>query len=288
MRAYGISGLLFALLTCTAAAAPLQVSATNTILGDLVRQIGADRVNVKVLLPANADPHTFQPTLRDMVGLSGSRVLFANGAGLESWLGRVKSGAAGVAVVTVSDGVKLRGLDGGSDPHAWWNPLNTERYVQNIARTLSQLDPAGQASYQRNLAAYRQKLRNADAYAKTQFAKLSPAQRVLVTNHDSMGYLAERYGLKVVGNVIDGLSTDREPTTRELAGLVSGIKKSQVKAIFTENTVNPRLAQNISRATGVKIAPPLYTDALGPAGSPGASYLGAFRHNVDTIVAALK
>lgn len=277
-----------------AAAAPLQVSATNTIVSDIVRQIGGARVNVKVLLPANSDPHTFQPTLRDMVGLNGSKVLFANGAGLESWLPKVRSGAPKVEVVTLSDGVKLRrgaadeDAAGDVDPHAWWNPINVEIYAQNVASTLTRLDPAGKASYGRNLVAYRKALREADAYAKAQFATLSPAQRVLVTNHDSMGYLADRYGLKVVGNVINGLSTDREPTTRELANLIAGIKKNHVKAIFTENTLNPRLAQSISKATGVKIAPPLYTDALSPAGTAGSTYLGAFRSNVDTLVGALK
>lgn len=295
--------IVAAALLGSASAAPLQVSATNTILADIVKNVGGQRVNIQVLLPANADPHTFQPTIRDMVALNKSQVLFANGAGLESWLGKVKSGAPKTQVVTLTDGVELRegaeehdhaaaGHDhhnhGGQDPHAWWNPLNVEIYAQNVAQTLSRLDPAGKGVYAKNLSRYQKQLRGADQYAKQQFGTLSPAQRVLVTNHDSMGYLADRYGLKVVGNVIEGLSTDREPTTRELAGLIDNIKKSKVKAIFTENTVSARLANSISKATGVQIAPPLYTDALSGVGTAGASYLSAFRSNVDTIVKALK
>ncbi len=286
--------MMFSLLLLgSAAAAPIPVAASNTIVADIVRQIGGERVNVQVLLPANADPHTFQPTLRDMVALNKSKLLFVNGAGLESWLGRVKSGAPKVQVVTLSEGIKPRQDTGhpdthGQDPHMWWNPQHVSVYAQNASRALSQVDPAGQATYRKNLAAYQAKLRQADAYAKAQFATLTPAQRLLVTNHDSMGYLAERYGLKVVGNVIAGLNTDREPTTRELAQLLSNIKKSGVRVIFTENTVNPRLAQSLSKTAKVTIAPPLYTDALSGPNTPGSSYLGAFKSNVDTMVKALK
>ena len=282
--------LTSALLASSAGAVAVQVSASNTLVADWVRVIGGNRVSLNTLIPANADPHEYQPSTRDIASLSRSKVLFVSGAGLESWLPKVRGAASSVPVVELASaaGVKLRQRDGGTDPHFWWNPQNVSAAAALIASTLGKLDPAGGAVYANNLSAYEKQLAAADAYASKQFASLPPAQRLLVTNHDSQGYLADRYGLKIIGDVIPGLSSERQPSARELAALTDKIRASGAPAIFTENTVNPRLAKTISQETGVKIAPPLYTDALGPAGSAGDSYLKAFRANVETIVGALK
>lgn len=127
-----------------------------------------------------------------------------------------------------------------------------------------------------------------DAYATKQFATLPATHRQIVTNHDSLHYFANHYGLRLVGVVIPGLGTEREPSARELAGLIQTVRKSGARIIFTENTVNARLAQTLARETGAKVAPPLYTDALGLAGSTGDTYLKAFRANVDLMVKALR
>ncbi|ANE44350.1 metal ABC transporter solute-binding protein, Zn/Mn family [Deinococcus puniceus] len=292
----------------TAQAAPLPVSATTTILADFVRVVGGNRVAVNVIVPAGGDTHTFQPSTAVIRGLAGSRALFVNGAGLEPWLPKLTASAPGVRVVTLTKGLKLReGAEeehegeehageaehageeyGAFDPHAWWDAGLVAGYVRNVQVALTALDPAGKAVYTNNAAAYLKQLNAADAYAKAQFAKIPAARRTIVTNHDALGYLAARYGLKIVGAVIPGLSTEREPSARELAGLAQTVKKSGVRVIFTENTVNARLAQTLARETGAVIAPPLYTDALGPKGSVGDSYLKALRFNVDTMVKALK
>ncbi|AWN23556.1 adhesin [Deinococcus irradiatisoli] len=283
------SALLGAALLGTSASA-LSVSASNTLVADWVGAIGGARVSVTTLIPANADPHDYQPSPRDIAGLSGSKALFVSGAGLETWLPKVRGAAARVPVVELSGApsVKLRQVGSGTDPHTWWNPINVQQFVKLIAQQLSRLDPAGKTLYTRNLAAYQQQLTALDAYARKQFSALPPARRLLVTNHDSLGYLAGRYSLTIVGDVIPGLSSEREPSARELAALTDAIRRSGAPAIFTENTVNPRLARTLSQETGARIAPPLYTDALGPQGSSGATYLKAFRSNVDTIVGALK
>lgn len=283
------SGLILGLLP-SAGAAPLQISASNTLVADWVRVIGGSTVIVNTLIPVNADPHEYQPSTRDIASLSTSKALFVSGAGLEQWLPKLRGAASGMPVIELAkaSGVKLRQADGGTDPHIWWNPLNTQQFVKLIAATLSSLKPDSKALYAQNLSTYQQQLSALDAYAKQQFASLPAARRVLVTNHDSQGYLAERYGLKIVGKVIVGLSSERQPSAKELARLVDTIRNSGAPAIFIENTVNPRLAQTISTETGVKIAPPLYTDALGPKGSAGDSYLKAFRANVQTVVGALK
>ena len=291
--------VLTALLLGSAQAAPLNVSATTTILSDFVRAVGKTRVTVNVIVPAGSDTHTFQPSTAVIRGLAGSRALFVNGANLEPWLPKLTASAPGVRVVTLTKGLKLRegaeedhadhaGEHGASDPHAWWDAGLVAGYVRNVQATLTALDPAGKAVYANNAAAYLKQLKAADAYAKAQFAQIPAARRTIVTNHDALGYLAARYGLKIVGAVIPGLSTEREPSARELAGLAQTVKKSGARVIFIENTVNARLAQTLARETGATIAPALYTDALGPKGSAGETYLKALRFNVDTMVRALK
>ena len=279
-------------------AGPLQVGASTSVIADFVQVVGGARVSVQTVVPANADTHTYQPATGDVKRLARARVLFINGANLEPWLPRLQGALPGVPLVTLSSGLKLRrasellaeGLtpQGDFDPHTWWNPLNAAAYVKSIGAELTRLDPAGGAVYAANVKAYSVQLTALDAYARQQFARLPAPARQLVTNHDALGYLAQRYGFTVVGQVFGGLSTEREPSAQELARLVRDVKASGARAIFTENTVNARLAQALSSETGVKIAPPLYTDALGAPGSDGDTYLKAFRHNVDVMVAALK
>lgn len=278
------------LLTAAAQAAPLQVSATTTILADIVKNVGGTRVAVNTIVPPGADAHTFQPTTGVIRALSQSRHLFANGGGLEPWLPRLHAALPAVPVKTMLPASRITPLrlNGSTDPHAWWNPANVAEYARQVQGTLTALDPAGKATYAHNTAAYLAQWAQLDTYAKGQFAALPASRRQIVTNHDSLNYLAARYGLKVVGAVIPGLSTEREPSARELAALIDTVKKSGATTIFTENTVNARLAQTLAQATGARVAPPLYTDALGPAGSAGDTFLKAFRFNVDTIVRALR
>lgn len=283
----------------SAQAAPVAVSATTSIIGDLVKAVGGTRVSVNVIVPAGGDTHSFQPTTAAIRRLAGSRALFANGAGLEPWLPKLKAAAPRVPVTELTRGLKLHEMEhageghghddhGALDPHAWWDAGLAAGYVRNVQAALIRLDPAGKATYTKNAAAYLKQLRALDAYAKKQFATVPAARRRIVTNHDSLGYFAERYGVTVVGTVLPGGGTEREPSARELAALVSSVKKSGARVIFTEAALNTRLAQALARETGAKVAPPLYTDTLGPKGSTGETFLKAFRHNVDTMVRALR
>lgn len=279
----------------SAQTAPLRVSATTSIVAEFVKNVGGTRVQVNTIVPPGGDTHSFQPTTGAIRNLAGSKVLFANGAGLEPWLAKLSS-SVNIPVMALTDGLKLRPVpqsaghtDSGTlDPHAWWDADLAAGYVRNVQRTLTRLDPAGKGLYAQNAASFIASLQAADAYARKQFASLPANSRNIVTNHDALHYLAARYGLRIVGTVIPGLSTEREPSAREMASLVDNVRKAGAKAIFTENTVNARLAQTLAQETGAKIAPPLYTDALGPAGSAGATLLQAWRYNVDTIVKALR
>lgn len=295
--------MLVLMLAGSASAAPLKVSATTSIMADFVRVVGGSRVQVNVIVPPGSDSHTFQPSTGVIRSLAQSRALFANGAGLEPWLPKLRAAVPKAQLITLTQGLKLHDAGheqeeaadhdehddhGAQDPHAWWDPTLAAGYIRNVQKALTTLDPAGKALYAKNSAAYLKQLSAADAYAKKQFASLPAAKRRIVTNHESLGYLAERYGLTVVGTVMPGQGTEREPSAQELARLVQTVRKSGARVIFTEQSVNTRLAQTLARETGARIAPPLYTDALGAKGSAGATFLGALRFNVDTIVRALR
>ncbi len=280
-------------LSIPALSIPINVSATTSIIGDFVKVVGGNRVNVNLIVPVGSDTHTFQPTTAVIRGLSKSQILFANGANLEPWLPKLTTSAPKVPVKILTEGLKLHPFTeedstAATDPHAWWDMKLAAGYVKNAQEALSKIDPAGKAIYAKNAAFYTKQLMALDQYAQKQFATLPSANKNIVTNHDALNYFALRYHLKVVGAVISGLSTEREPTAKELANLVKVVKKSGTKVIFTENTVNARLAQTLASETRAKIAPPLYTDALGPKGSAGETFLKAFRYNIDTMVRALK
>jgi ABC-type Zn uptake system ZnuABC Zn-binding protein ZnuA len=286
---------LFLLLgTAVAHAAPLPVTATTSILADFVKNVGGARVSVTTIVPAGGDAHTFQPTTSVIRGLAGSRLLFLNGANLEPWLPTVQAANPGVKAIALTAGLPLRpapgetGSGGPRDPHAWWDATLAARYVRAIQQALSAADPAGKATYAQNADAYVKQLAATDAWAKTQFATLKPAQKKIVTNHDALAYFAAHYGLTLEGTVLPGLSTEREPSARELAALIATVRNSGAKVIFTENTVNDRLARTLAAETGAKVAPPLYTDALGPQGSAGDTFVKALRTNVQIMVRALK
>jgi zinc/manganese transport system substrate-binding protein len=289
-----------ALLASTAQAQTIKVATSFSIIEDLVKNVGGARVSITNFVPRNGDTHAYQPSARDVKALTEAKVVFINGLGLEGWFERLAKNAGSQArVVKLSDGLKPLKLEeehegeehedhGEFDPHLWWNPINTIAYVNLIRDVLSKIDPNGQSVYSSNAATYTRQLANLDAWAKSEVAKIPTTNRKLVTNHDSLGYFASRYGFQILGNVIPGIGTQREPSAKESANLIRSIKRNNVKAIFTENTISAKLAQTIAKETGAKIAPALYTDALGEIGSAGDTYLKAFKHNVITIVAALR
>lgn len=294
--------------TAQTAAGALNVVATTSILGDLARNVGGDRVRVRTLLPAGSDPHTYTPTPADVQAVAEAQLLIENGLGLEFWLEEVTANAGGSRpTVVASEGLTpLPGLghddehsaeasaDGaaaeqtGSDPHAWFDVRNTISYVERIRDGLKQVDPAGASSYDASAARYIDQLTQLDAEIVQQTQTIPAERRKLITNHDTFGYFAQRYGFTIVGTVFAGVSSEQEPSAQQVAALVEQIRAQNVPAVFTENTVNPRLAEQIAAEAGVKVVTSLYTDALGAPGSQGDSYIGMMRFDVQQIVAALK
>jgi ABC-type Zn uptake system ZnuABC Zn-binding protein ZnuA len=264
----------------------LRVVATTTQVADFARNVGGDRVQVTSLLKPGVDAHDYEPSPADIATIADADLVLQNGVGLEEWLNDTiaSSGFAG-PVVDTSKGIELRQVEGGDDPHIWQDPRNAQRMAATIEEALAGTAPADAASFQANLAAYTGQLQALDAEVERQIDSL--ANKRVVTNHDTIGYYVDRYGLVLVGSVIGSFDTSAELSGRELRDLVAKIKATGVKAIFSETTLPPKAAETIGREAGVKVVvgeDALYGDALGPPGSDGDTYLKMVRHNTATIV----
>lgn len=281
-----------------------RVVTTFSVLGDFVREVGGDRAERVTLVGSDGDAHTYQPTPQDVAAVGRAAVVFENGAGFEAgWFDKVyaASGSKASRVVAV-DGLKLvegnhhpfgeeaeSGHTQEVDPHVWHEVTNAAHMVGKVRDGLAAADPANAAFYRANADAYLARLRDLDAWVVTAVATLPPDRRKLVTSHDTFGYFARRYGFTVAGTVLPSFSTEAaDPSAAAFAGLAEKVRREKVPVVFCEASGNPKLVDRLAAAAGVRLAPPLYTDALGPAGSPGATYEGMMRHNVTTIVDALK
>jgi len=269
---------------------PIRVLATTTIIGDVVGMIGADDIELSVLLPVNADPHGFEPTPKDIAAISDAEVVFINGGGLELGLQPFLEAAEG-EVVSLSDFIPLRRLEADTegewfDPHVWFDPENVMTWSAVIARTLGELDPENRAGYEERAAGYRAELEELDSWIVEQVEKIPEEKRRLVTDHAAFGYFADRYGFEQVGTVFPGFSTLSDPSAREIAELEDKIRSLSVPAIFVGTTVNPSLAERIASDTGTKVVS-LYTGSLSGPDGPAGSYIEMMRYDVAKIVDAL-
>ncbi|MFZ2387835.1 MAG: metal ABC transporter substrate-binding protein [Polaromonas sp.] len=269
----------------------LPVTASFSILGDLVRVVGGERVSVTTLVGPDEDAHVFEPKPGDAKAIVRSQLLVTNGLGFEPWAQKLaKSAGYKGETVVASKGVKLRAMveekghdDKGhhhdeTDPHAWQNPNNVVLYVRNISAALSRIDPAGAATYQANTDAYVKELQAVDAWAKAQFASIPADKRKVITSHDAFGYFAAQYQIKFLAP--QGVSTDAEPSAKQVAQLIRQIQREKIKAVFLENMSNPKLLAQLGKDAGVTMGPALYVDALSAMGGPADSYLRLMHHNV--------
>ena len=270
----------------------LQVVATTSIVADVVGRIGGDRIDLTTLMGLGTDPHTYVATPSDSAAVHDAHVLFSNGAGLEEGMSELALDSSGGAVhVPLSDNLALLVTAHGDeavgqpDPHVWFDVQNILAWTTTVLETLSALDPANRSSYQANADAFAQELGDLDAWILEQVAVVPQANRRLVTNHETLGYFARRYGFELVGAVYP-LSPSSEPSARDLAGLEEAIRQYGLSVLFTEGTVSPVLADQVARDTGVRLVP-LYTESLGPPGSGAESYIAMIRYDVQAIVAAL-
>lgn len=261
-----------------------------TIINDIVKNIGGDKVDAKSICGVGLDPHTYKPKPNDPRLISESRIVFINGFALEHWIEEMVHNAGGnKKVVSVTEGLTPmtdeKGF-GDPDPHAWFNVQYVKTYASNIAKALSEIDKDNEAFYKQNLDNYTKKLDSLDAWIKTEIEKIPKEKRVLITSHDAFRYFGKAYGLEVRG--LQGISTEAKAQTEDVKKLIDLIKERKLGSVFIETSVNPKLLEEISRETGAKVGGTLYSDSVGDEGTFEGTYIGAVTHNVNTIVNSLK
>ena len=271
----------------------VSAAATFSILGDVARNVGGERVEVVTLVGPDGDVHVYSPTPGDAKKLAAARIVFVNGLGLEGWVTRlVKASGTRAPIVTVTNGIAARKMEDESepgrlmiDPHAWQSVANAKIYVANIRDGLAAIDPAGKATYDANAAAYLGKLDQLEKEVHAAIAVIPAERRRVITTHDSLGYFGDAYGLKFISP--ERVSTDSEASAKDVAKIITQIRREKIPAVFLENITDPRLMNEIARETGAAIGGTLYSDALSPPSGPAASYLEMMRHNARELTKAL-
>jgi zinc/manganese transport system substrate-binding protein len=294
MRLRELAGWVLAvslIVSPAAAQEKLKATASFSILADLVKNVGGERTTIAMLVGPNGNGHAYAPSPADAKKLAGSDIVFVNGLGFEGWLDRlVKASGTKAPIVVASNGIKpLEGASGGdrdhgrADPHAWQSVANAKIYVANIRNALSAADPAGAPMYQANAAAYLAKLDALEREVRDVIAKIPTDRRRVLTTHNAFGYFDAAYGIHFLAP--QGLSTDADASARDVAAIVSQIKKQNVAGVFLENVTDPRLIEQIARESGAKIGGVLYSDALTDVNGDAPTYIDLIRHNLRQLAA---
>jgi len=265
--------------------------ATFSVLGDLVSNVGGERVDLASLVGPNGDVHVYAPTPGDIRRIAAANIVFVNGLGLEGWIDRLIAASATRAPVVVAskgitprNGTRLRDHSV-SDPHAWQSVANAKLYIGNIREGLTAIEAAEKEIFEANATAYLARLDALDGEIKAAIAAIPPARRKVITTHSAFGYFSDAYGIEFIAP--EGLSTEAEPSARDIAKLIEQTRRENVPALFVENVSDPRLLQQIAAETGVRIGGELYSDALSPPDGPAATYIEMMRSNVRELTSAL-
>ncbi len=260
---------------------------STTFLADITRNIAGDRLTVDSLLPLETDPHSYQPTPQDMAKIERSQLIIINGVGYESFLAALLENNRDHKIIIEASKNIAAGKDAEIDPHIWLDPNLVITYVENIRAALTEYDPKGAGVYQSNADAYTAQLKELDGWIKTEVEQIPAEKRLLVTNHEALGYFAKRYGFTITGSVIPSFSSNAAPSAQQMASLIDEIKKLGVSAIFLDSADNDTLAKQIANETGVTVISDLHLESL-TEGPPAATYIDMMKHNVTRIVEALK
>lgn len=281
----------------------LKVVASFSIIGDMAKQVGADKVYVTTLVGPESDAHVYEPRPQDAAAVAEADVVLINGLGFEGFIERLtKASPPKSATVELAKGIETieageedhrhdeaneagHAHEGSIDPHAFQSVANVRVYVKNITDTFCAADADNCDAYKANAAAYDEKLGALETEIKAAVETIPAEKRVVITSHDAFGYFAHEYGLTF--HAPEGISTESEASAADVAKLIDQIREEKASAIFVENISDPRLIEQISKEAGVKVGGALYSDALsGPAG-PAATYIDMMRHNVMTIKGAI-
>ena len=269
----------------------IPVVASFSILADLTRQVGGDKVEVKSLVGPEGDVHVYQPSPADAQSLAKAKLIVINGFALEGWMSRLIAAAGAHApVVIATEGVTPREGDAengekGVDPHAWQSVANAKTYIANILAGLIAADPAEADFFRARAKQYQAQLDATDLKVRAAMAEIPPQNRRIITTHDAFGYFGQAYGFAFIAP--EGLSTESEPSARDVARLIVQIRKEKAPAVFLENISDPRLMQRIAEESGARIGGTLFSDSLSPPDGPAATYIAMMEHNISELKEAL-
>jgi len=291
--------LLWLALSNVSDAEPIKVTSLSTILTEIAREVGGDRINVVALVKPGMDPHEYEPKPADLKQMSESKLVLASGLHMEGYLAKLKE-STGVKgeLVEVGNGMPTLEMphdhdahDGGDhhhhgdqDPHWWQSIENMQRAVKIVRDAFIKLSPEGKADFSKNADAYLDKLGALKKWAKRKVAELPRDKRKLVTSHEAFQYFAKENGFTLYA--VEGISTEREVSNKRVSEIIGIIKREGVKAVFFESIRNPKVIQEITKESGAVLGGMLYADGLGA--DNAATYEGMIRHNITTIVDALK
>ena len=264
----------------------LNVVASFSILGDLVRNVGGTSVNVTTLVGPDGDAHVYVPTPSDAKRIADAKLVFVNGFGLEGWLPRLVQSAGGKAViVTATSGIAPLKLGSDADPHAWQSPINAKIYVANIRDALVAADPADAEAFKSNASTYLAKLDALDREVREAVAQIPQSRRKVISTHNAFGYFAAAYGVEFIAPL--GVSTESEASARDIAGIITQIRVAKIPAVFLENISDPRLVSQIAAETGARVGGTLYSDSLTGEKGDAPTYIEMVRHNIMALTSAL-
>jgi zinc/manganese transport system substrate-binding protein len=293
----------FAVVTLTIGAeAKLKAVASFSIIGDLVARVGGDAIELDTIVGRGSDSHAYEPKPDDAKKIASANIVFSNGLGFDSWVGRLhKASGSNAEVIELAaaskSGLRETGEDGDHDndhdhnhdhydPHVWQDPRHVEGFVKTIADYLCKLDSQNCDEFESNAAALTHAIKTVDAEIKAAFSQIPTERRIVITSHDAFGYFADAYNVRFLAP--EGISTDAEASARDVAVLIKQIRKAGAAALFTETITDPRLLQQIADETGLSIGGELYSDALSDETGPAATYIDMMRHNSRILAKAMK
>jgi zinc/manganese transport system substrate-binding protein len=279
-------------LTLAASAAPLRaqdrlnVVASFSILGDFVKNVGGERVDVTTLVGSDGDVHVYAPAPADARKIADAKLLIINGLGLEGWLPRLLQASGGkAAIITATKGIAPLKLGSDADPHAWQSVANAKIYVANIRDALAAAAPADAEVFRKQAETYLAKLDVLDREVRQAVRQIPESHRKVISTHDAFGYLASTYGIRFIAPL--GVSTESEASARDIAGIITQIKTEKIPAVFLENISDVRLIQRISAETGAKVGGTLFSDSLTGEKGDAPTYIDMVRHNIKVLTSAL-
>jgi len=286
-RLIGLIGLALLLASGTARAEErIKVVASFSILADMVRNVGGNSVDVVALVGPDGDAHVYAPTPADAKKVADAGLLVINGLGFEGWLPRLLQASGSKAPVAVAtQGIMPRKMGGHDDPHAWQSVANAKIYVVNIRDGLIAAAPDHAGVFKANADAYLARLEALDREVHEAVAKIPDARRKVISTHDAFGYFADAYGITFFSPL--SVSTDSEPSARDIAAIIAQIKVAKIPAVFLENISDPRLIERIAAETGARVGGTLYSDSLTGEKGQAPTYIDMVRHNIKALTSAL-